>query len=476
MHQPRDHLLPLTRPELQGLHESKSNELVWTHLVWTHTQLRQAAVRVASGLTARGVERGSMLITLIPNRVEWPLLQYAAAICGATFAPLDFGVLTHPRGTELKNIMSRLRPDAIFVASAEDASMVDLALDGANLPSPSVRIMLDKSDLGSWMSLLDLAAIDSRNNVDEKDLVTRAAMPDPDRIGLLCFTSGTSSGHPKGCPRHVGAETASIEGGAESLHFDETSKYLLASANFRIIAPALSVAVWTEGGAIVMPGPGFDPKSVMNAIQEHHITHIIFVPAQLHALIKHESFSPEKTQSIKYAGFGGDMITKEFLMKTKRSFPTAKTAARHGMTEGGAVFTWPYHEAGVDAVPDFGGISALGKVAPGAAIRMYDDENNRIVKRGETGHFHINSPAIIKHYLDNVDEDAFVKDENGSTWFKTGDVGLIDKDGVVFLLGRLNDRIKRAGIRITPAALETSVSAYIRSQVCCNTRQISGDR
>jgi 4-coumarate--CoA ligase len=105
---------------------------------------------------------------------------------------------------------------------------------------------------------------------------------------------------------------------------------------------------------------------------------------------------------------------------------------------------------------------------------MYDDENNRVVKRGEPGHFHINSPTTINNYLENVDEDAFVEDENGSRWFKTGDVGFIDEDGVVYLLGRLNDRIKRAGIRITPAALETSLSAYIGSQVCRNIRLIPG--
>ena len=415
-----------------------------------------------------------MLVTLISNRVEWPLLQYAAAVCGATFAPLDFGVLkTHARETELMNFMTRLRPDAIFVATTEDVSAVDLALTKAGRRTPSVRVVLDaKFDPGDWMSLLDLVALEGRETVDENDLLATAGTADPDRISLLCFTSGTSSGNPKGCPRHVGAETAHISAYGTHLGFNETSRFLLVNANFRIIAPVLSVAVLSLGGAIVMPGPGFDPGTAVNAIDQQKITHILFVPAQLHALTKHDSFSPEQTQSVTYAAFGGDMITKELLLKAQRSFPTAKISARHGMTEGGQVFHWPYYEVGVDAVPDFGGISALGTVAPGAAIRFYDEENNRIVKRGETGHFQIYSPTTIKNYLENVDEDAFVEDETGIRWFRTGDTGFINKDGVIFLLGRLNDRIKRAGIRITPAALETSLSAYIGSQVCCKRTPI----
>lgn len=213
-----------------------------------------------------------------------------------------------------------------------------------------------------------------------------------------------------------------------------------------------------------MPGPGFDPSTVMDAIQKHHITHILLVPFQLHALVKHESFTPEKTKSVINAKFGGDMITKEVLKKAQRSFPMAQIAAGHGMTEGGAVFAWPYFGKSVDDIPDFGGISAVGTVAPGSALRIYDNENGRVAKFGETGEFQMASPATIKRYLENVDQEAFVQD-GPDRWFKTGDVGFINKKCEVFLLGRLTERIKRAGIRIEPAALQTSLSEFVGAQV-----------
>jgi fatty-acyl-CoA synthase len=261
----------------------------------------------------------------------------------------------------------------------------------------------------------------------------------------------------------VAGDSFSIEAQKGVFNFNENSKYLLASANFRIIAPALSVAAWSKGAAIVMPGPGFDPKTVMSAIQEHSITHVLLVPFQLHALVKDPSFSPEKTSSVINAKFGGDMVTKELLKKAQRSFPTAKIAAGHGMTEGGAVFSWPYFDVKVEDIPDFGGISTVGKVAPGSALRIYDNDNNRLAKLNEPGEFQMASPATIKNYLEDVDQDAFVQD-GPDRWFKTGDVGFINEKGEVFLLGRLNDRIKRGGIRVEPAALQTSLSEFLRAQ------------
>jgi 4-coumarate--CoA ligase len=363
--------------------------------------------------------------------------------------------------------MTRLKPDAVFVVNLDDAASVDLAIESVQQSPPKALVVLDgpsKLESNSWTSLLDLTFRNGETIPREQESVDFARLPDPDRIDLMAFTSGTSSGSPKGCPRHEGGNVAAIDSQADLFRFNKDSRYLLASAYFRIIAPVLSVAVWSKGGAIVMPSPNFDPKRVMRAIQDHKITHVLFVPFQLHALTRDDSFAAKKTSAVKYAILGADIITKEHLRKAKRSFPSAKFAAGHGMTEGGAVFYWPYYEAGVDAVPDYSGISALGTAAPGAALRIYDIDNSRVAKRNEPGEFQILSPTTIKNYLGNEDQEAFLEDSIGR-WFKTGDVGLMNGDGVIFLLGRLGDRIKRAGIRITPAALETSLSDYIGAQV-----------
>ena len=119
---------------------------------------------------------------------------------------------------------------------------------------------------------------------------------------------------------------------ADQLDLNQDSRYLLASAYFRVVAPVLTVDFWAAGAAIVMPSPSFDPHSVVRAIQDHGITDVLLVPFHLHALTKDDSFAPEKMVSIKHAMFGGDMITKEILRKGRSSFPNAKISVGHGMT------------------------------------------------------------------------------------------------------------------------------------------------
>ena len=230
-YQAKDHLLDLAGPDVSAHSEVSC-------LQWTHTQLHRAATTVASSLAARGIHRGATLVTLIPNRVEWLVLQYAAVICRASFAPLDFGALNQARAIELQNATSRLKPDAIVVSGNQDAMSVNQALAAAK-HVPKLRIVLEESigsSTNNWVSLLSLTANNNEKAVQETKLLENARTLDPDRIDLICFTSGTSSGNPKGCPRHEEGNAASLEAQETLFNFDKSSRYLLSSANFRIIA------------------------------------------------------------------------------------------------------------------------------------------------------------------------------------------------------------------------------------------------
>ncbi|KAK5675715.1 hypothetical protein LTR17_027763, partial [Elasticomyces elasticus] len=96
------------------------------------------------------------------------------------------------------------------------------------------------------------------------------------------------------------------------------------------------------------------------------------------------------------------------------------------------------------------------KVAKGSRVRIWSREKNALARKGEAGELHVSSDVTIRHYLDNTNEDSFYVDKIGR-WFKTGDLGMIDTEDVVYILGRTKDVIMRAEIPITPAALESSI-------------------
>ena len=199
MHQPASHLASLVDFDIANRDGSGGC------LSWTHTQLHRAAMRMASGLIAYGVKPGSTLVTLIPNRVEWPLLLLTSVIMQATLAPLDPGALAAARIAELNNLTETLRPDVIVVSDTTAAKAVDdPALNSES--SRAIKIVLDPSPEGNnpagWSSLLAIAERRNLSPLAESELLQRVRDPNPDHTAMILFTSGTSSGKPKGCPRH----------------------------------------------------------------------------------------------------------------------------------------------------------------------------------------------------------------------------------------------------------------------------------
>ena len=84
------------------------------------------------------------------------------------------------------------------------------------------------------------------------------------------------------------------------------------------------------------------------------------------------------------------------------------------------------------------------------------------MKRNEIGEILFQSNAFVRRYLHDVKaEDFYLDPVNNKPWFKSGDTGIIDNDGWVFILGRTKDIIKRAGVPITPAALESCLNEYL---------------
>ena len=168
--------------------------------------------------------------------------------------------------------------------------------------------------------------------------------------------------------------------------------------------------------------------------------------------------------SVRRIQVGGDAITKGLLLKTASIFPKAQVCVNHGMTEGGGSFMWPFFQTPISSIPFFGEICPIGVVAPGATIRVWDTDNNTVVKKGQLGELHVTSGSLIKHYFGGRSEASFY-DDHGVRWFNTGDVAMVNEDGLVSILGRRKDMIKRGGVGIMPAALESSIAAFTGSQV-----------
>ncbi|KAK5111736.1 hypothetical protein LTR85_011781 [Meristemomyces frigidus] len=326
-----------------------------------------------------------------------------------TLACLDPGALAAARSVELERFMQTLQPSVMIVHGYEGAKAVDAALlnTGANQLLSQI-----------WTSLLELATQTPASAIGKHALLEAARTDDPDLWAYTLFTSGTSSGKPKGCPRHVTSMVHVIE----SHPWDFLSikgkppRFLLPTPNFWIIAPSFSFATWKGVGAIVMPPPALAGPNIsgfLDAIVRHEVMSLLLIPVLLHLLVMDPTFSHRKMDSLGVVVIGAGIVTKSINAKACRAFSHGRICCAHGMTKMGGVIIWPLHHTPTDEIRCFGDIRPLGMPASGVRLRICEPGSDAVTKCGEPGEISFNAEATAKHYLDRVNEQSFFLDDSG---------------------------------------------------------------
>ena len=431
-------------------------------LTLSYAQLHRTAVKLAAGLRANGVQPNTTMLMLIPNGAEYPLLLWTCILLRITYVSVDPGLLEISGFTALKRTLRTLKPQLVVAPDTQRGQALDVAVTELQLPQP-IRLCISPSRTGDWKSLLDVAADAAKYPVDEAALMTAARHDRPSRIHSIMFTSGTS-GRPKGCPLRV-AGMSHVLHSQSWLVDSEAGDFALQQAhNSRGIAPAQTLQTWRAGGAVVMTGQGFSVADAAQAIRQFGVTFIVLTPPMVHEMGDELAARPFNVRSVKKVQVGGDAVTKGVLSKCAALFPRAQICVNHGMTEGGGSFMWPFFRAPLSDVPFYGEICPTGTVAAGSAVRIWDTEKNCVAGIGKPGELHISCGSIIRHYLEGRGQESFYDDEKGR-WFITGDIAMVDRNRLVFILGRKKDMIVRAGVGIMPAAIESSIEAFTGAQV-----------
>ncbi|PSK42035.1 4-coumarate--CoA ligase-like 7 [Elsinoe australis] len=448
MHQQADHLSKLAGP-------SSNSKQSAPYLRWNYAQFSHATLSIAEGLLRKGIKTGDLIVTLVPNSAEWLLFLSASVFAKYGLCALDINTLNDARRTELVDMIKLLEPAAIVVPDATGAAAVDAALSHLETTRP-LKVVLEDIQNKDWLDTLDLAV---PCDAETRSKLTDDALTDsPNRTASIVFTSGTSSGKPKGCLRDVLGVTTTTAQLIWSRPGDTSCRRTLHTANFRAIAPACALKAWKDGATVVLPGANFSPETFLDAIEKERVTEAALIPAQLHAVVASPTFASRDLSSVRLVMSGGDIVTSAFVEKSKRHFPGAAFMTAHGMSEGGGIFKWTYWDE-KEGILFYSDISPLGRsLHPGARLRLVNGD--KVVARGEVGELHISHASLLQKYIGHAaDSTDFYTDELGR-WFKTGDRAMVNAEGDMYILGRSKDIIKRAGVSIAPAAIESCLQAF----------------
>ncbi|XP_022716462.1 2-succinylbenzoate--CoA ligase, chloroplastic/peroxisomal isoform X2 [Durio zibethinus] len=281
----------------------------------------------------------------------------------------------------------------------------------------------------------------------------------PEGAVVICFTSGTT-GKPKGV---VISHTALIVQSLSKVAivgYSEDDVYLHAAPLCHIGGLSSAMAMLMVGACHVFI-PKFEATLALEAIERHHVTSLITVPAIMADLISSIRLkqSWKGRDNVKKILNGGGGLSHNLIKDATKFFPRAKLLSAYGMTETCSSLTFttlfePMLEASgtslqmlekTNSSPVKSQGVSVGKPAPHVEIKICMDGSShvgRVLTRG---------PHVMLRYWDQIPEKASNSTE---AWLDTGDIGLIDDHGNIWLVGRTNGRIKSGGESIYPEEVE----------------------
>ncbi|KAJ3485700.1 hypothetical protein NLG97_g6761 [Lecanicillium saksenae] len=432
---------------------------------WSYQQLLSKVDVVAHRLGHLGCGgSGNTLVVVTRNIAEWGLLFWVAAKLGMVFVPLD-----PDAKDELPALLSASSPQVLVVEDEEMAQTVE-AWAAKHTGFVQVTIILSDTIRTGWLSLAQIQA-EAHKLCQMKCQFDGLRAAGTTSTALIIFTSGTT-GVPKACIHthdNLISQTHDYDPNPDP---DFVDRWLIHTPVHHIFAINNALRAWRLGGAIILPSPTFSVKASLRAVVREQCTIMSATPTLVRAMLA-ESDCPDVSQfNLSIISLASTMIRPEDIHLCKKSLGCRHAIQAYGMSESGPLVSWQRQ----DPLLVDGFHPGVGKVLPGASIRICQPGTREVLCVGDIGELHVSGPSVIHGYL-NMESNSSFYVENGRRWLVTGDQARVDEDGVVYILGRYKDLIIRGGENIDPATIENAIStlASIEVQVVGHPDRVAGE-
>ncbi|MGO9856994.1 MAG: class I adenylate-forming enzyme family protein [Acidimicrobiales bacterium] len=259
-----------------------------------------------------------------------------------------------------------------------------------------------------------------------------------DDLADILYTSGTT-GRPKGVAvRHsngsmIGAVEPNWTGGG----------WLHASPLFTFAGIAL-VYTPMKLGLQVIYQPRFDADRWLRVVEEEHPVAVFLVPAMAHLLIDHPRFAEVDMSSVQMCSVGSAPLAPYVVERLQAKMPAALVSNNYGMTEAGSAYCiMPQGEA-------IKRPGSVGQIVPPAVVQIVD-EHDQPLPPDVVGEVRLRMPGRQREYFNDPEATA---DTWRDGWLVTGDLGKLDEDGYLYIVGRSKDVIIRGGNNVHATDVE----------------------
>ena len=386
---------------------------------WRAIELLVGALHVAGVIEP--VCRSKTLGILLPTGGAFPLVGLAAWMLGKTVVPLNY--LLKPE--ELQFVVDDCETDTIVSAGP----MLDYL---GTRPRVANLLELDKLKAGF-------------RGVPPLRIPARA---DGDDLAVLLYTSGTS-GKPKGVMLSHGNLRSNIRQIRGHVVFSRRDVILGVLPQFHSFGLTVLTLLPLMVGCRAVYSARFVPQRIVKLLREHRPTTLIAIPSMYNALLHVKDAQPEDFSSLRFAVSGGEPLPEAVFKGFRERFGVTLNEG-YGLTETAPVTNW--------CRPPEWRAHSVGPALPGVRERIVDVNSGRDLPSGEDGEVRIAGPNVMKGYYKRPEETAAAFDEQ--RFLKTGDIGRLDRDGHLYITGRLKEMLIVGGENVFPREIEEVLNLH----------------
>lgn len=396
----------------------------------TYAELHARINRLARALAALGLRKGDRVAYLGLNHPAAIETLFAAGTLGAIYVALNVRFSS----TDLCHAINNAGCRAL-VFGAEQAEVV-ATIRGQIEVTRYIAVGAVPQDLAAH-DYDELVAAQPAADIDEAVSL--------DDLGLISYTSGTSTGVPKGVTQSHGSITWQVMNVLSSWDFQSDEVHIF-FAPLRSLAATL-LPTFYKGGKVVLMRR-FDPNEVLDAIAHHRVNSFLAGPEIFQMLMDAQRRRKVDISSLRLCIGAGSVFGKSLIESCLAGgFPLLQI---YGLTEASLVLS-------LDKRDILRKVGSVGLPPFYTEVRVVD-RNMREVERGQIGEIVVRGPNVMAGYWSLPEATAQTITPDG--WLLTGDAAWRDEDGFFYTVGRMKDALRLGGEIVFPAEIESMLKQH----------------
>ncbi|HVW79382.1 MAG TPA: long-chain fatty acid--CoA ligase [Mycobacteriales bacterium] len=400
----------------------------------TYAEMASRSAALATGLADRGIGSGDVVALLSYNCPEFLEAIFAANYLGAIAMPINWRLAA----PEVRYILEHSGAKAIVCDEAlttlADEAVSDLTGGGL------LKVCVADPAPSGWTAIAELRATGS---------VSPRVPVDGDDVHRLMYTSGTT-GRPKGVMlTHANLAWKNLAHLVE-FGFNSGDLGLACGPLYHVGALDLTTTTLIAAGATTIIHRSFDAAAVVEEIERSKVSTVWLAPAMVNAIMALPDVDSRDLSSVRVVINGGEKMPIPLIERIQRVFSSAWFADAYGMTETVSGDTFLDRDSIITK------LGSVGRPCLHLELDLWD-ERGQPVSPGEPGEVVMRGPKVFKGYW--RDPEATAKAFDGG-WFHSGDIGVRDEDGYLFIVDRLKDMIVSGGENIASSEIERVIYGH----------------